>query len=362
MSEIELNIDNEVLNDNQNDNQTGKENSLKNKINEAIQEFYKLKNAYESNYQEKYVSPILKLKGLSIKEKRNKFRKLPKPKCINCKRNVGTIFSIKGSNNFTNHTYTSYCGDITDPCPLNIKIVMPNVQLINDILYENESSLGTINQIRIKIIKAKNDLLFGYMKQENAFNEFEELTNSLEQETKAYEIFLEKFIMVYDNPIKKENLKKEKVELGLNIQEFKNMISEFNKTNNQQIVYNAVEMFLNEIDPKLKKIEKMTYGYNKVEYNEDSDIYFLIQKKYTLDQVEFEYENPKIESFIKGTLNNKTLKQTRNVSSQGTRKQRTKTKPKIELVLQEEADEEEQEQEQEGQEEQEQEQEQEEKE
>ena len=332
------NEQNEQLNSNS--NPLNKDKS-KSKINEAIQEFYKLKAAYESGYEENYVKPILKLKGLSIKEKRSKFQKLPKPKCVNCKRNVGSIFSIKSSNNFTNHTYSAYCGDLADPCPLNIKIVMPNVQLISDILYENESSLGAINLIKIKIIKAKNDLLFGYLKQENAFKEFDELTSSLESETNVYELFLEKFIMTYDNPIEKENLKKEKVELGLNIQEFKNMISEFNKTNNPQIVYNAVEMFLNEIEPKLKKIETMTYAYNKVEYNEETDTYFLIQKKYTLDQVEFEYEDPKIESFIKGNgaLKNKTLKQPRNVTSTtGTRKQRTK--PKIQLVLQEEAEEE----------------------
>jgi hypothetical protein len=229
-----------------------KENNIK--LNKAIEEYYKLKNVYEDNFYQQYVKPILKQKEFSIKEKRSKYQKLPKPKCINCKRNVGTIFQIKGSDKYINHVYIAHCGDTSNPCPLDIKISMSNVQLIDDILLENESSVGSINITKKKIIKAKNDLLFGYLKEDKAFQIFEELTKELETETKRYEYFLEQFILTYDNPEKKEILKKEKTELGINIQQFKMMISEFNKTNNVQIVYNAVEMFINEIEPKLKKI------------------------------------------------------------------------------------------------------------
>ena len=309
----------------QNENEKNEKNL--NKIKEAIQEYYKLKYTYENNYDEQYIKPLLKMKGLSMKEKRSKFQKLPKPKCINCKRNVGTIFLIKGSDDFKNHVYNAYCGDTADPCPFNIKIIMPNVQLIDKLLLENESSVGSINITKLKIIKAKNDLLFGYLKEDKAFKEFEELTTELETETKTYEYLLEKFILSYDNPVQREQLKKEKVELGLNIQQFKEMIAEFNKTNNPQIVYNAVEVYINEIEPKLKKIEKMAYAYNKVEYNENDDTYILVQKKYTIEQQEIEFDNPKIESFIIGTINNKTLKQKKTVTTKPnttTRKRKSK--------------------------------------
>jgi hypothetical protein len=337
---------NESKSDNLSDTNTNnnREDNTNNKINKAIDEFYKLKNNYENNFYEQYVKPILKQKELSIKEKRSKYQKLPKPKCINCKRNVGSIFQIKANDKYTNHVYTAYCGDTTDPCPLNINIIMSNVQLIDDILLENESSIGSINISKIKIIKAKNDLLFGYLKEDTAFKMFEELTTELESETKNYEYFLEQFIQNYDNPEKKEKLKKLKVELGLNVQQFKLMISEFNKTNNSQIVYNAIEMFINEIEPKLKNIEEISYAYNKVEYNENDDTYLLIQKKYSIEQLEIKFDTSKIESFIIRKLNdkNKTLKKARvNTKSSTTRKQ----KP---ILIEEEAVEEEEEEAQEA--------------
>ena len=63
---------------------------------EAINEFYRLKDKYETGYNTKYVLPIVKSNiPIPNKAKRVLFSKLPKPECINCKRNVGTIFTIK---------------------------------------------------------------------------------------------------------------------------------------------------------------------------------------------------------------------------------------------------------------------------
>jgi len=61
---------------------------------EAINEFYRLKDKYENSYYEKYVKPIVK-SNKSKREKRLEFSRLPKHECINCKRNVGTLFNIK---------------------------------------------------------------------------------------------------------------------------------------------------------------------------------------------------------------------------------------------------------------------------
>jgi hypothetical protein len=325
---MESNIDEKTEQDNKN-------------IKEAIEEYYQSKNTYENNYHENYIKPILKQKQLSNKEKKSLFQKLPKPKCINCKRNVSTIFSIKVDNSYTNHVYSAFCGDTVSPCPLNIKIQMPNVKLIGDILLDNESSYGSINMSKIKIIKAKNDLLFGYLKENEAFNKFEDLTKELEEETKLYEYFVEKFISEYDNVVEKDKLIKEKIELGLNIQQFKSMIKDYNKSNNPQIVYNAVELYINDIEPKLKKIQDLSFSVNKVEYNENEENYFLIQKKYTIEQLEIKYDIAKIDSFIIGTTNttnttnNKTLKQTKTKTTKT-----KKNKPNIVLIQDEEPNEE----------------------
>ena len=56
--------------------------------------FYKLKDQYTETFRSKYVLPIIQSTA-SKNEKRKQYIQLPKPKCVNCKRNVGTLFQIK---------------------------------------------------------------------------------------------------------------------------------------------------------------------------------------------------------------------------------------------------------------------------
>ena len=59
----------------------------------ALNEYYKLKSKYENEIM-KSKKIIMNDSSLSSKEKRQKYLQL-KPKCINCKRPGGTIFSVK---------------------------------------------------------------------------------------------------------------------------------------------------------------------------------------------------------------------------------------------------------------------------
>ena len=48
--------------------------------------------------------------------------------------------------------------------------------------------------------------------------------------------------------------------------------------------------------PQLKELMDTKYVYNNVEYNRDDDTYHLIQKKYTLQELEVPYVEPEIVS------------------------------------------------------------------
>ena len=60
---------------------------------DKFNDFYKLKSKYESQIT-KEKSIITGDNKLSWKEKRIEFQKF-KPKCVNCKRPVGSLFTIK---------------------------------------------------------------------------------------------------------------------------------------------------------------------------------------------------------------------------------------------------------------------------
>ena len=65
----------------------------KKKFIDGLNTYFKLKAAYEGNINKEKLK-ISKLPEISWREKRVEFLKI-KPKCINCKRPVGYIFSTK---------------------------------------------------------------------------------------------------------------------------------------------------------------------------------------------------------------------------------------------------------------------------
>ena len=272
-------------------------------INEAIDSFFKLKNEYETLYHEKYVKPILN-SDKSIKEKKSQYQKLPKPKCVNCKRNVATLFTIKTNNDLKNRVYKAVCGDINNPCPLDINIIMPLAESFDSIFAKSgESNLnkGGINELKNKIITAKNEVLFGYVPEILASDLFSKLTAELKTGMNSYDFFLEEYISITDNPKKNNLLKMKKIDFGIRVQEFKDMINEFNKTNNQTTLNSAVEFYINTMMKDMKEIRDMSYAYNAVDYKDKE--YYLIQNKNTLEQLTHEYDKPKIKSYVIGTEN-----------------------------------------------------------
>jgi len=107
------------------------EESIQQNINyvEAIHEYFRLKAQYETS-----VYKLKKTAYQSVKSKKEgkKRAQAVKPKCINCKRPVGTIFSTK------DERCIAVCGDSVQPCKLNIELYKgtweSNQSLIYDLL------------------------------------------------------------------------------------------------------------------------------------------------------------------------------------------------------------------------------------
>ena len=131
---------------------------------EAINEYYRLKDKYESGYYDKYVKPIIK-SDKSNREKRVEFSKLPKHECINCKRNVGSIFSLVQDTNELLRKYIVKCGDLADPCPLDIQINYSSREPFDSII---STGLSDIDLVKLEIIK---ELPFIFLWRKNITND-----------------------------------------------------------------------------------------------------------------------------------------------------------------------------------------------
>ena len=247
--------------------------------NEALNTYYKLKTAYENAYNVDK-NKIIKLKDLSWKEKRFEFSKL-KPKCINCKRAVGSTFYT--TNDKGERTLVAKCGDKTNPCPLNIIINLGYIINLDAELINDEK---TIADAKRSIISDKNNLLFGYITSKEAVEKFEDIKESYAANSGNYEFLLQTFNNIVDNKENKEELKKEELELQVIIGNIKRMMKDFDSTQNVQFVNDVVELYVKEMTPLLKDVMKKKYVISSVEYDENDGVYKLIQMPISVEDLE----------------------------------------------------------------------------
>ena len=278
-------------------------------IKEVLNEYFKLKNKF---YNEIMVNKkkIMNNSTLSNKEKRSEFLKL-KPKCVNCKRPSvkGTIFSIiYHESNDVNESYRTFkvmCGDIADPCNLNIEFELGSVTSIEEDLNELSED---IKYYKNNIINDKNKLLFGLITTETALNNFETNKDNISISTSLYEKYLDMWKNKIDNPEKKIELD-DAILLSYDyIKQIKEFIKKMKQNNDSQYAVEAVNIYHNVLEPLLQKIRNLKYGENFV-YQDDNNYCKLIQNKYSISDINIDDKfNNKIKAFDVGIKSKKETK------------------------------------------------------
>ena len=262
----------------------------------AINEFYKLKNKYEIELLKKKKT-ILNNVTLSSKEKKTEYKKL-KPKCINCKRAGGTLFSVKfytGKDEY--REFRAVCGVVADPCNLNITVQTGKYELLPVVLEGIEKE---IQDNKKSIIDDKNRLLFGLMTTQTALQKFEDIKDYIASLTSLLDSYLDEYNSITDNLEKKTELKENIVKSYLYIEEIKESMKNFDKEDNTQYVRDVVNIYLTKLQPVLNKITELKYKENIVYYNETDNTYNLIQNQYTTQSLEFTYFNNKVLNYDVG--------------------------------------------------------------
>jgi hypothetical protein len=265
----------------------------KDKINDAINEYYKLKMKYEADIS-KNKKKLINNTHLSLKEKRREFAQL-KPKCINCKRPGGTIFSTTFDTATDSRELKAICGIRAQPCNLNITILVGNFELFPITLNDLSSQ---IKDEKTNIINNKNRNIFGYITAQQTVTLFEELKEQVSDTTALYMSYLEEYLDIVDNKQKNNDLKRDQEFFYSFLSEIHNAINLFHSSDNTQYMRDAVDIYVNKLLPLLEKIMKLKYNENKVWYNENDNTYHLIQNKYTFKDIEFDKGQEKIVSFV----------------------------------------------------------------
>ncbi len=265
-----------------------------NNVIEVVNDFYKLKSEYEKTLYNEKIS-IINNNTLSKEEKLKKY-KLFKPKCINCKQQVGTIFLTK------NNKLIAKCGATKSifqkdfqPCNLDIQIERGNIELLSNIVdeFSKEKELD-----KDEIIKTKLNFFFNFVNEEETIENFKEQKKSYTENIETYMDYLKEFNDVISNSENKKMIEQTILDIHESKQKIKSYIKNFKEENNSQYIRDAVEEYENVLKKLTNKLNTLQYSYYTIEShskNESSNskkdeklsqVHHLINKQYTIKDIE----------------------------------------------------------------------------
>lgn len=251
-------------------------------VNEALNEYFKLKSKFEED-NKALKRQIMNNELLSKKEKRAEFLKLM-PKCVNCKRpsKKGTLFNtvVHPSDDTSGafRTLVASCGNIAEPCNLSIQIELGEMEPLDALM---SGIRDDIKLYKNKIIDDKNKLLFGLIDTETALDKFDMNKNYVNELTSIYEMYLEHWNTIVDNPERAQELKETLQTSYQKIEEIKECMKKRVELDEVQFSADAAEIYERTLKPLLTKIRHLKYTVNDVYADEYYNVHRLIQRPYT---------------------------------------------------------------------------------
>ena len=256
---------------------------------EALGKYFKLKSKYEADVKEKRRAAYRR--GVNRKDKIARAAAV-RPKCVNCRRPVGSIFStdING--------YRAICGDKENPCKLDIKLNRGNFEL-------SEAIIGTfkdaMDDTKDRIIKLKMDTLFNYVSESTSSKLFKKKMEDFNKDSKIYKDELDRYNDLYNNAHNQE-LYKSKMETIYELQKnIRTLLAEYANTGDNNVLAIAVVTQKDDLIPEIENLRRLKYDIMEVniEPNANSpDVSTLFQSELALSRCEYLYgESPSVVKF-----------------------------------------------------------------
>lgn len=245
---------------------------------DKINKFFQLKGKYDEIVRRKK-QKIINQDKLSKREKKRLWDS-QKIKCINCKKPVGTFFSVK------NRRLLAICGASknTDdqniqPCKLNIDIQLANITTMQETI---NSYAKYKEEDKESIIKTKLDLLFNFTNEEEAITEFEKKRDEFDADVATYNNYLELFMDIHDSKEKNESLKILLLKKESLIKEIKTILkpdeSDSDNVKPSRIV-EALDIQISDLNDVLSQIKNLKYEYYKVVEDDENPLIHRLDTK-----------------------------------------------------------------------------------
>jgi hypothetical protein len=210
-----------------------------------------------------------------------------KPKCINCDRPVGSIFSNEG------RTYFARCGDPKNPCNLDIRIFAGEFGKIDHFItsFQNE-----IQDKKQDIIQQKLDTLFNYISEKEAISLFKKKLEDYTEVNSFLKTLTDEYTSIFFNEDKKEKIQKKIEHIAIVQERFNDLLTKYRQSDNRELLKDAMTIYISEIKPEMENLQMIKY--ETMEINKEKEEYVMFQKEYRLSKVDFTFGSyPKVLKF-----------------------------------------------------------------
>jgi len=245
---------------------------------DALNQYFRMKNEYETKIHEK--KKRIYEKEPNKKMAKQLMRKYT-PECIKCKRKVGTIFTRD------ENIYKAICGDTQNPCNLNVELFagfLLHFKEMFDITKEEfEETRGIIDTEKL------NDM-FDYVSSEDNVNLYKKTLELYTENENSYKSYIETHHNMYNNTDTVKSLHKAQDNLFSYIETSKQLIDEYKKTNNREILKTAMDLRVNEIKRELSTIRRLKYGIMEIVTHptiKAFPVHTLYQNTVSLDKLDY---------------------------------------------------------------------------
>jgi len=253
---------------------------------EAVDKFFELKQKYEKELLRNKRKEFKKYLNKKIGSKK---AALIKPKCINCHRPVGTIFSSSVSG------YSAICGDTNQPCQLNIKLLRSSNSTIENIVMIFKEN---VDEIKTEIIKQKLDTLFSYISESDSAVLFSKKIKEYNEDSKLLSDNLILYNDLHNNSHKMEMIQKKNEKIHEINKKIRMAINEYKNTEYKQTLRNAVELYIHDLMPEIDNLRRLKYDINEIIVDDDNN-QVLFQREVGISKIEHIYGEPPVVSKFK---------------------------------------------------------------
>jgi hypothetical protein len=251
---------------------------------ESLNTYFEMKSEYQRKVYEMKKQVFNKAKS---KKSAKKLMAELKPKCINCDRPVGSLFTNEGRN------YLARCGDAKNPCNLDIKIFAGEYGLLDNFLNTFQRE---IQDTKEEIIKQKLDTLFNYIGEREAISLFKKKLEEYTEINTFLKELVDEYTMLNFNEERKEKVEKKIAHIGMIQERFNDLIKKYNESDNRELLKDAMTVYINDIKPEMDNLQMMKY--ETMEINKEGSDYVMFQKEYRLDKLDFTFGSyPKVLKF-----------------------------------------------------------------